>query len=227
MSSPGEEVQTLDKLQTTVGLAFGRTLSWYSRLAVHPEKFLVEGDPCPAEAGVIWTAWHGSNLILLEAYRRLNPDRTLFLLIPPGLSGAVQRGRMAGTRMESLALPADGTGNPIAALKAMVRGLAAGNDVAIAPDGPAGPNHRVRPGTLWLARHTGRPIWLVGCAARPCLHWPRWDRHVIPLPGAHVAMVVDEPLYVDRRDDLEALEKSLAERLDAAERRAWELITNE
>jgi lysophospholipid acyltransferase (LPLAT)-like uncharacterized protein len=227
LSIPGEEVQTSGSFKTAVGLAFGRALSWYSRSAVHPAKFRVEGNPRPSETAVIWTAWHGSNLILLEAYRRLNPDRTLFLLIPPGLAGAVQCGRMAGTLMETLALPADGTGNPIAALKGMVRGLAAGNDVAIAPDGPAGPARRVRPGTLWLARHTGRPIWVVGCAARPCLRWPRWDRHVVPLPGASVAMVVDEPLHVDRGDDLEALEKSLAERLDAAERRARELLTDE
>jgi len=127
-------------------------------------------------------------------------------------------------RMKTLALPKDGAGNPASALKAMARELGEGNDVAIAPDGPSGPGHRVRPGTLWLARLTGRPIIVVGCAARPCLRWPRWDRHLVPLPGANIALAVDEPLYVDRKADIDVLQAVLNDHLDAAERRAWEIL---
>jgi len=210
-------------IKTIGGLACGRSLTWYGRLAVHPTRFRIQGNPSPAEPAVIWAAWHGSNLVLLESYRRLNPQRTLFLFIPPGLLGDIQRGRFAGMRMQAHALPHEG-GNPIAALKAMVRGLAAGSDVAIAPDGPSGPARRVRPGTLWLARQTGRPIVVVGCAARPCLKWPRWDRHIIPLPGARIALVMNDPFFVDRGADVDALGEKLADQLNAAERRAWEVL---
>jgi lysophospholipid acyltransferase (LPLAT)-like uncharacterized protein len=211
-------------IESAAGRAWGRVLTGYSFLAVHPSRFRLQGDPHPAVGAVIWAAWHGSNLIVVESYRRLNPERTLFLFVPPGLTGAIQCGRFVGMRVQTLALPHDGAGNPAAALKAMARGLAAGSDVAIAPDGPAGPARQVRPGTLWLARRTGRPIVLVGCAARPCLKWPRWDRHLVPLPGARIALVVEEPFYVDRDADLDALQAELADRLNAAERRAWEVL---
>lgn len=211
-------------MQSAIGLTFGRAITWYSRLAVNPDRFRLQGSLRPEERTVIWVAWHGSNLVLLESYRCLNPERTLLLFVPPGLTGDIQNGRFSGMRMQTLALPKDGAGNPAAALKAMARGLEGGSDVAIAPDGPSGPAHRVRPGTLWLARLTGRPIVVVGCAARPCLHWPRWDHHLVPLPGANIALSVDDPLYVSREADMDALQTMLADRLDAAERRAWELL---
>jgi lysophospholipid acyltransferase (LPLAT)-like uncharacterized protein len=76
----------------------------------------------------------------------------------------------------------------------------------ITPDGPRGPPRVFKPGALMLAQLSQRPIipmayfashaWYVG-----------WDRFVIPMPGARIVVAVDEPVYVAKGTDLEALER--------------------
>ncbi len=95
--------------------------------------------------------------------------------------------------------------------------------LVITPDGPTGPLHEFKPGTIMLARMTRRPIILVACAARPCIRWNSWDRFILPLPFARVALAVDEPYEVPRGaslDDLPAIRRDLEARMAALVARA-------
>jgi lysophospholipid acyltransferase (LPLAT)-like uncharacterized protein len=122
-------------------------------------------------------------------------------------------------------LPQDGSGNPAAALKHVARALREGRRVVIAVDGPRGPARRVRPGALWLARLSGCPIVPAATAARPAVLVPRWDRHVVPLPGARVAFAVAPAFHVARGTAIDdALCRRLGAAIDAAERLARELV---
>lgn len=81
-------------------------------------------------------------------------------------------------------------------LKAMRETLDGGRAIAITPDGPRGPRHRVNRGAAFLARATGRPILPIGFAARRALRLHSWDRFMIPAPFTRVQVVYGEPVYV-------------------------------
>jgi len=68
--------------------------------------------------------------------------------------------------------------------------------LVITPDGPTGPLHEFKTGTIMLARMTKAPIILVAYAARPCIRWNSWDRFIVPLPFSRVAIAIAEPYRV-------------------------------
>lgn len=94
-------------------------------------------------------------------------------------------------------------------------------------DGPRGPARVSRPGALWLARLSGQPLVVVAAAARPAVRLPRWDRHLVPLPGPDIAIVYGEPITVDRRAEINvALSLRVTDPLNAAEQRAWAVLNS-
>lgn len=204
--------------------AWGRLVGRYSLYALRPERTVVAGEPHIALRPAIWVAWHRTNLLALSFWRQ-RFRRPCFTFVPPGLEGATVRGWMSVYGQTPVVLPEDHTGNPQAALKQMARALRAGLDVVVALDGPHGPNEVARPGALWLARLSGRPLVAAGFAARPSASYPRWDRHAIPLPGAHLGAVLSQPVTVGRDEPVdEAHLAALAERVHAANREARALL---
>lgn len=204
--------------------AWGRLVGRYSLYALRPEHTVVAGEQHIALQPGIWVAWHRTNLLALSFWRQ-RFQRPCFTFVPPGLEGATVRGWMSVYGQTPVVLPKDHTGNPQAALKQMARALSQGLDVVIALDGPHGPNEVARPGALWLARLSGRPLVAAGFAAQPSISYPRWDRHAIPLPGAHLGAVLSEPLTVGRDEPVdESHLAALAERVHAANRQASALL---
>ena len=64
----------------------------------------------------------------------------------------------------------------------LVQTLKEGGFVGMALDGPRGPALQVKPGSPWLSKVSGRPLWLI------CPHYgahfrlKSWDNFVVPLP---------------------------------------------
>ena len=202
--------------------AFGRVIARYNRWVTRLARITYEGELPPN--GSIAVTWHGMTMLGLgvHAGERADPYRAF---VVPGIAGAAMRGWLEGIGMEAVALPRDREGNPAAGLKLMVRALKQDRTVGIALDGPRGPARVWRPGALWLARLTGKPLVVIGCAARPAINLPRWDRQLFPLPGARIAIVHGEPIMVARDAEIdEALERRVTDELNTAEKRAWELL---
>jgi lysophospholipid acyltransferase (LPLAT)-like uncharacterized protein len=105
------------------------------------------------------------------------------------------------------------------ALKEMYEVLVgAKTSLVITPDGPTGPLHEFKPGTIMLARMTRAPIILIAYAAKPCIRWNSWDRFILPLPFAKVAVAVAEPYQVPPgtgTDDLGRVRQELEARMAA------------
>jgi lysophospholipid acyltransferase (LPLAT)-like uncharacterized protein len=214
----------MGKLIERVAFAFGQAISSYGKYVVKTGHVTWEGlENVPNEA-TIWYAWHGTNLLGLALHHTISPRPTQ-AFIPPGIVGISMSGWLQGAGFDPLLLPKDGTGNPRAALKAMIRGLSKDGDVVVAVDGPYGPAGRVRPGTFWLGKMTGRPLVAVGLAARSSFKFPRWDRHLVPLPGARLAVVVGKPIHVQRNQDIDqSFLDSIKIQLDHLARRAWKIL---
>ncbi|MCZ6597261.1 MAG: lysophospholipid acyltransferase family protein [Planctomycetota bacterium] len=82
-------------------------------------------------------------------------------------------------------------------------------------DGPTGPPSVLKGGTVMLSQLAGAPILPIACAVSPALPLPTWDRMLLPMPFARVAIVFGEPIVVERElppDGLEA-ERVRVERL--------------
>jgi lysophospholipid acyltransferase (LPLAT)-like uncharacterized protein len=75
---------------------------------------------------------------------------------------------------------------------------------AITPDGPRGPPWKFKPGAILLSQLSQRPIIPMAFAASHA--WKiKWDRFVIPMPGARIAIVVGEPVTVAKGLDAPGL----------------------
>jgi lysophospholipid acyltransferase (LPLAT)-like uncharacterized protein len=119
------------------------------------------------------------------------------------------------------------------ALKAMhqlVRDMKAGRPAGFTLDGPRGPARVAQAGAVWLASATGNPLLPFHLEASA--HWSlrSWDRTQIPKPFSTVALVVGEPIEVQRGASPELLEQirlELERRLAALETHAHDLIARD
>jgi lysophospholipid acyltransferase (LPLAT)-like uncharacterized protein len=82
-----------------------------------------------------------------------------------------------------------------------------GYSIVTTADGPRGPQHEFKAGTVLMARVAGVPIVPIGCAAdRAWYLEKRWDRFMIPKPFARIVVAVGEPVPVPRSIALDELE---------------------
>jgi lysophospholipid acyltransferase (LPLAT)-like uncharacterized protein len=104
------------------------------------------------------------------------------------------------------------------ALRAGLRQLKVGA-LAITPDGPRGPARQMAEGLPMMARISKAPTLFIGMSCNPAIRLNSWDRAIIPLPFARGAIVWDVADYPDG-EDLEAVRRDWADRLNAVEARA-------
>jgi lysophospholipid acyltransferase (LPLAT)-like uncharacterized protein len=199
---------------------WGRLLGRYGLKTVNARSVRLTTEARLPPAPTIFVCWHEHNLIALAVHRLMRKG-PVFTLVPKGVRGAAMAGWVATSGATALAVAGDAQDG--LQLRRMAKGLRNGGDVLIAVDGPAGPRRRVRPGALWLAEATGAPVVAFSCAARPAFRFPRWDRHLVPLPGARIAAAASAPITV-RRGERDGAEEHLASVLaDLSARAATEL----
>lgn len=171
--------------------AFGWSVGRYGWSVVNERSLSMTIDAPLPETPCVWAGWHEANLVTIALHHFASP-RPALAFVPPGYKGAAVRGWLRACRIEPVFLPADTRGAVV--LRQMRAALKNGSDVIIALDGPAGPRRHARPGALWLAAIADVPVMPVGCAASMAWRVPRWDRHLVPLPGARIMTVFGEPL---------------------------------
>jgi hypothetical protein len=212
----------MSDLSLSLALWGGRQIARYGLWAVTRSQVSIENQP--AGTRFIPVNWHSYNLVAIAAVN-LHLRWKAYTFTPPGVIGTSARGLHLQSGLNIVPLPEDGTGNPITAMKTMVKALDNGGTPIIALDGPHGPAWQVRPGALWLARLSGAPLIPAGVAASPEMRFPRWDRHLIPTPGGRIAITFGEPITIGRREEI--TEDHLArvgKALDECNRRANEMV---
>ena len=203
--------------------AWGQFLGRYYQFAIPSSRIVTEGGRPDRPA--ILVSWHATQLLGVISYHRFGWGRSCRTFIAPGLVGSVVRGYVECGGLLPTPLPLK-NGNPHSALRAMANALYEGHDVVIAVDGPSGPAGIVRPGALWLSRLTGCPVIPVGIAATPSIALPRWDRMVLPLPGAKVVHVFGEPIHLGKRMSVEEKYlQSMAKTLNEITQRARQILS--
>jgi lysophospholipid acyltransferase (LPLAT)-like uncharacterized protein len=126
-------------------------------------------------------------------------------LISPSVDGEL--GAMLVRRFGGAVIRGSSTHTGARALRDYYQALVRENiSPVITPDGPRGPAFKFKPGALLLAQMSGRPILPMSYAASRA--WLiKWDRFVIPVPFARIAIAIGPPCYVPRVTDAASLQR--------------------
>jgi len=103
----------------------------------------------------------------------------------------------------------------------MVKYLKEGYVVGTPVDGPKGPVYKVKPGMLYLAQKSGKPIIPIGAASKSKWVFAKtWDKIEIPKPFSKIVCILGEPIYVEKDEDLREVAQEVEEILLNLDRRA-------
>lgn len=202
-------------------------LAWlvfaYTRFAYATLRWRLEGiehlRPHIAGEPVIVAFWHERQALMPMLWilaRRQGAKAKVHVLISRHRDGRFVAAVMQRFGMQNVI--GSTTHGGAAGLRNLCSLLAAGDHVAITPDGPRGPRRVAAPGVAQIAAIAG--VRVLPCAAqssrRICLS--TWDRMVMPLPFGR-AVIVCEPTIAVSRDGWElALPEITAAMTRAAER---------
>lgn len=150
-----------------------------------------------ASSNAIYVSWHSKTFLAIPVYR--NQNLGILTLLDWKNRFYDYMSRFLGFQTVRV------TSRPRATL-ALVQLLKKGSHIAIAVDGPYGPQGVVKPGASYLARKTGKPIVpaRIEIEKSSRLAW-RWDKYEIPLPFTKATISFGEPIYAtDSSDDVES-----------------------
>ena len=214
--------------KTALGVAaaeYVRFVGKTTRLTVEPPDAL---DRAEADMPVITAFWHGQHLLAINANKPSYKVKALASRHHDGEVNAIAAKRLGIGIIRGSGNRAGGflQKGGAAAFQALLDALNEGYSVALSADVPKVPRI-AGPGIIKLAQMSGRPIHAVAIATHWRIVLDNWDRSTINLPFSRGAGVVPEPLRVAADADdagLEAARRELENRLNAATRRAYEIV---
>jgi len=182
---------------------FGRAILWLwaksTRMTVLGEedylKLRSEQKP------VVFIIWHGRILIVPFFFRR----RGIMPLISPSEDGEIAASIMSGWGFKILR--GSGSHPIIKAWNEMKRELERGGELIIVPDGPRGPNHKMKPGGLKLALETGSYLVPFSFSTSKKKHLNSWDNFLMFYPFSRVVAIYGKPIRLDSNMEADELEK--------------------
>jgi len=191
--------------ELAVPLALGLLRLWWFTCRVVRVEGVANLDEALARApSLVPCYWHQHQLycakFLVEQRSR---GLTVGWLISPSVDGEL--GAMIVRRIGGVVIRGSSTHTGARALRDYYHALVKQNvSPIITPDGPRGPRFKFKPGALLLAQMSGRPILPMAYAASHA--WLiKWDKFVIPMPFARIAIAIGPPCFVPRAIDARAL----------------------
>lgn len=145
---------------------------------------------------VIFAFWHGNYTLLLVSLRTKNAVALVHL----SFRGNYIAQLASAFNYHIVRMPGGGR-----SMLELVKVIKQGYSGFIAVDGPQGPPHKTKPGTIYIARKAGAKIVPLTIKARRGLVLSRrWDNHFIPLPFNNITVFVGKSIDVKPGDSLEA-----------------------
>lgn len=191
-----------ERLKWLVVDALGRPLVW---LWTKSCRLTVVGEPeyralRAAGKPVVHMMWHGKIFIVPYFFRK----RNIMPLVSPSRDGEIAARIME--RWGYKLLRGSGTHFMKNAWLDLKKELHAGGEVIIVPDGPRGPDRKLKLGCIKLAAETGAVLvpFSFSASRKKILH--SWDKFVIFKPFSKVAAVYGKPIEIPRDLTAEGLE---------------------
>lgn len=213
-------MHVLEKIRWALVGFFGKIILWLwakscrITLSGHEEyqKLRTEGKP------VIFLVWHGRIFLVPFFFRR----RRVAPLVSPSQDGEIAAQIMA--RWGYLLIRGSSSHAIIRAWNQMKKWLQEGGEVLIVPDGPRGPNRKIKPGGLRLAKEAGAYLvpFTFSASKRKLLR--SWDQFLMFYPFSRLVAIYGRPFRLDsgltetelesERLEIESYMKELDERAD-------------
>ena len=215
----------------------GWVLGSYIRLILNTVRWRHENVECVepvlvGDSGAIALFWHGRIPLCLATAPQWWRKRTR-AFVSPSADGEFIAQALAMAGFPAIRVSSAKKGDSakarqaVAAIREAVGWVAGGGALVVTPDGPRGPNEKIAPGALQIAKRSGQPVFLMGIAANPALQAKTWDKVMFALPFGRGAVVWEGPLHVPKDADDAAVARLLenwSQRLSAATRRAETLV---
>jgi lysophospholipid acyltransferase (LPLAT)-like uncharacterized protein len=214
--------------KAAIGIAaaeYLRMVGGTTRFVLEPADIYERGE---ADMPIILAFWHGQHLLAPVARKTRHRVNMLASRHHDGEINAIAASRLGVGTIRGSGNHAGGFVHKagVAAFQAMLDSLAEGHSIALSADVPK--VARVAGlGIIKLAQASGRPIYPSAIATSRRVVLNNWDRTTINLPFGRGAGVAAEPLIVPRDADDGALEDArrlLEDRLNAATRRAYDIV---
>jgi len=160
---------------------------------------------------VIFAFWHGNYTLLLVSLRMRNAVALVHLSF---------RGNYIAQLFSAFNYHIVRTSKSGRSILELVRAIKQGYSGFIAVDGPHGPPHKTKLGTIYIAQKARAKIVPLTIEARRGFALSRrWDNHFIPLPFNNITVFIGKSIDVKPGDSLEAkgeeVNKSLLELTNA------------
>ncbi|MGC8774729.1 MAG: DUF374 domain-containing protein [Chlorobaculum sp.] len=169
-----------------------------SRLLPHALKLLFgtlkieiehAGERMPEDdRGVMLAFWHGKMIAGWLMARRLFPGRDISAVV--SLSGDGQILSDALDRLGFHLIRGSSSRGKEEVRRGIGVALSNGGVVAVTPDGPRGPHHRFKYGTLRLAAQHHTPLVFAEIRYGNARNLKSWDKFEIPLPFSRVTVTL-------------------------------------
>ena len=89
--------------------------------------------------------------------------------------------------------------------------------IIITPDGPTGPEHKVKPGALILSQNSGRPIIPMIVDVKNSWKFKNWHTFYLSKPFSKMRVVFGEPLYFNKNESVETGTQKIEDALKKAD----------
>lgn len=141
----------------------------------------------PSEAA-LFMFWHGKMITGWLLARRLFADRPVNAVVSLSEDGALLSGTLADL---GFSLIRGSSSKESAQVRDAIAGtLERGGVVAMTPDGPRGPHHSFKYGSLRLASETSSPLIFAVIRYEAAWRLKSWDRFEIPRPFSRVTVTL-------------------------------------
>ena len=145
--------------------------------------------------------WHGTMLIPWYIFRNTN----FSAIVSKSKDGEILARQLKKWNYE-VARGSSHKGGK-AALELLINKAAKGRSIAITPDGPTGPPHKMKAGAVITAKKAKIPLLMVGVGIENKIALKSWDKFQIPKPFSRVKVIFSEPEWFNEsltRDEVSA-----------------------
>lgn len=149
--------------------------------------------------------WHGSMMIGWYIYRMKN----VAALVSQSKDGEVLASVLEKWNYHVVRGSSSIGGHE--ALDIMVELMQKNYSLAITPDGPRGPIHKMKAGTVVAAKKSSVPLFLAGIGIKNKIVLKSWDRFEVPKPFTKVVVVYSDPISIDGNLSREATNDKIVE----------------
>jgi len=178
----------------------GKALVWF--LGESAQKTILGEKPYiklrKKNKPVIFILWHGRILFASYFFRK----RGITALVSPSRDGEIIAAILSGWGYKLLR--GSGSHSVVEEWKRMKRLMAEGEELIIVADGPKGPERKMKPGAVKLARETGAYLVPFTFSTKKKKFLKSWDRFLLFFPFVKLVAIYGKPIRV--RPDLKTHE---------------------